>query len=148
MVHRLQQNSIEDTSSGDTDWVVGSVPKVDNFKGNSKIVELSIGIMFHSIEEIKAFYQKYANVMGFGWKIRNSKKGDDGELNYLMLAYTREESCVKSSSNIENTAYTSCTMPEEDYCKQGIRRFMSIMSLILDHSHDIIPTKSGMYKVN
>ena len=74
------------------DRVVGSVPEVDNFKGNTEIVEPSVGMRFYSTEEIKSFYQKYANVMGFGWKIRNSKKGDDGELNYLMLACTREGS--------------------------------------------------------
>ena len=80
---------MEDASSGDSDRVVGFLLEVDNFKGNTEIIEPSVGMIFHSTEEIKAFYQKYANEMGFEWKIRNSKKGDDEELNYLMLVEQR-----------------------------------------------------------
>ena len=57
---------MEDSSSGDSDGVVGSKMEDDNFKDNSKIAEPSAGMIFHSTRKIKAFYQKYANEIGFG----------------------------------------------------------------------------------
>ena len=50
---------MEDASGSDADRVVGSIPGVDNFKGNTEIVEPRVWMIFHSTEEIKAFYQKY-----------------------------------------------------------------------------------------
>ena len=140
---------MEDIRGGDVDRVDGSVPEVDNSKTNTEIVEPNVGMIFHSTEEIKAFYQKYANVMGFGWKIRNSKKGDDGELNYLMLACTREGSRV---SKIPATLKTLPTQVAKCRAKITASKasddLWSIKSVILDHSHDISPTKSRMYKAN
>ena len=60
------------------DGVVKRRSEFDNFNGNSKIVEPTVRMIFHSEEDIKSFYKKYSNDVGFRWKIRDSKKGDDG----------------------------------------------------------------------
>ncbi|KAI5418632.1 hypothetical protein KIW84_043020 [Lathyrus oleraceus] len=65
----------------------------------------AIGMCFSCLEEVKTYYQEYALKKGFGWRIRSSKKGDDGEVNYLIL------SCSREGSNISKISYTLKTLP-------------------------------------
>ena len=87
--------------------------------------------------------------MDFGWKIRNSKKGDNGEWNYLMLTCTRE------GSRVSKVPATLKTLPAQvAKCRASITAskasdsLWSIKSVILDYSHDISPTKSRIYMIN
>ncbi|MDV3145749.1 MAG: hypothetical protein Q8736_02615, partial [Sweet potato little leaf phytoplasma] len=51
---------------------------------------------FSSLEELKSFYSEYAVRVGFGWKVRTSKKNDDGLVYYTIIACSREGSHVSS----------------------------------------------------
>jgi hypothetical protein len=64
--------------------------RVDNSNGELASWEPVTGMSFPSIDEVKLFYKKYASIKGFGWKTRTSKKGENGEINYIMLSCTRE----------------------------------------------------------
>ncbi|XP_050914003.1 uncharacterized protein LOC127128675 [Lathyrus oleraceus] len=64
----------------------------------------AIGMCFSCLEEVKTYYQEYALKKGFRWRIRSSKKGDDRELNYLIVSYSRE------GSNISKIACTLKTL--------------------------------------
>ncbi|CAK8567379.1 unnamed protein product [Lathyrus sativus] len=54
--------------------------EVDHDDGDESLWVPVIGMCFTCLEEVKTYYQEYALKKGFGWRIRSSKKGDDGEL--------------------------------------------------------------------
>ena len=66
----------------------------DNINGGFEPCEPASGMSFPSKEAVKSFYRQYASRMGFGSKVRNSKKGRDGKLHYFMLTCSREGTCV------------------------------------------------------
>ena len=69
---------MEDLNNHDTNGVVRCTREFDNVNGNFETVEPIVGMIFHSEKDIKLFYKKYSNHMGFGWKIKNSKRENDG----------------------------------------------------------------------
>ncbi|CAJ2674140.1 unnamed protein product [Trifolium pratense] len=60
--------------------------EVDKFQDDDTSWEPTKDMCFSSADDVKSFYREYALRKGFGWKIRTSRKGDDGELCYLMLS--------------------------------------------------------------
>ncbi|XP_004512438.1 protein FAR1-RELATED SEQUENCE 3-like [Cicer arietinum] len=66
--------------------------RVDNLDDddNACCWEPATGMCFSCLEEVKSFYEEYASRKGFGWKIRSSRKVQDGEPCYLILSCSRE----------------------------------------------------------
>lgn len=109
----------------------------------------AIGMCFSCLEEVKTYYQEYALKKGFGWRIRSSKKGDDGEVNYLTL------SCSREGSNISKISYTLKTLPSRaKNCPAKICIKLKqdglwyITQFESNHSHETNPTKARLFKAN
>lgn len=62
---------------------------VDIVNDDQEKWEPATGMCFSSIEDVKSFYREYALRKGFGWKTRTSRKGEDGQISYLMLVCSR-----------------------------------------------------------
>ena len=121
---------------------------VDGSNVNS-ILEPTVGMVFDSIEEVKSFYKSYAVRKGFQWKIRNSKTGLDGQLRYLVLACTRAGSCApKISSTIKTFPTSGAQCDAKITVSRGESGVWCIKKVILDHSHDLSPTKSRFFNMN
>jgi len=56
--------------------------EVDNFnvEDEDALWEPKTDMCFSSIDDVKSFYREYALRKGFDWKIRTSRKGNDGEV--------------------------------------------------------------------
>ena len=141
---------MDDSNNVDSYVVVDDeIDGVDSLNGDSLSSEPKTGMCFNSVDDVKLFYGKYACIKGFGWKIRTSKKGEDGKLNYLILACSREGNRVSPipctlktlPSRVKNCPAKITTKLEED----GL---WYIKTVVLDHSHDISPTKARLFKVN
>ncbi|KAF5184761.1 hypothetical protein FRX31_025653 [Thalictrum thalictroides] len=77
---------------------------INNDEENEIVVEENIsdlveGKMFDSSEDLFNYYVRYGNENGFLVKRRSSKKGDDGEVRWVMFACAR---FGKSKSNSRN----------------------------------------------
>ncbi|XP_057430023.1 protein FAR-RED IMPAIRED RESPONSE 1-like [Lotus japonicus] len=59
--------------------------------------EIKQGMSFVSVDALKTFYRDYGIRKGFGSMVRNSRKGKDGKLNYIILACSREGNYVSSN---------------------------------------------------
>ncbi|KAK2401615.1 hypothetical protein QL285_051209 [Trifolium repens] len=123
--------------------------EVDKFNDDVGCWEPAVEMCFSSADDVKSFYQEYALRKGFGWKIRSSKKGKDGELCYMILACSREGSTVSKVPCTLKTLPTKvnkcpariCIKMEEDSLWY-IKRFDA------EHSHEMSPTKSRLFKAN
>ena len=104
---------------------------------------------FSSIEEVKSFYGEYASKKGFGWKIRTSRKGEDGQICYLILACTREGS---RASEIPCTLTTRPTKvkncPAKIIIKLDEDGLLYVTKFEPNHSHEVSPTKARLFKAN
>ncbi|CAL5186353.1 unnamed protein product [Lathyrus oleraceus] len=109
----------------------------------------TIGMYFYCLEEVKIYYQEYALKKGFGWRIKSSKKGDDGEVNYLIL------SCSRAGSNISKLSCKLKTLPsrEKNYPAKICIKLKQdglwyITQFESNHSHETSPTKASLFKAN
>ncbi|CAL5202796.1 unnamed protein product [Lathyrus oleraceus] len=109
----------------------------------------TIGMCFSCLEKVKTYYQEYALKKGFGWRIRSSKKGDDGEVNYLIL------SCSREGSNISKNLCTLKTLPSRaKNCSAKIciklkqDSLWYITQFESNHSHETSPIKAILFKAN
>ncbi|XP_022841930.1 protein FAR1-RELATED SEQUENCE 5-like [Olea europaea var. sylvestris] len=95
------------------------------------------------------FYKKYAYVVGFPVKKRNSKKGDDEVVRYMTLTCSHEGGINSNSSG---------SLKPQPTVKMGCkaRIFGSsdtfgnwrINAVNLDHNHETSPSKSRLYRCN
>ena len=82
-------------------------------------------------------------------EIRNSKTGLDGRLCYLILAYTQEGSCVpKIPSTIKTFLISGAQCDAKITVSRRENGVWCIKKVILDHSHDLSPTKSRKFNMN
>ncbi|KAK2410649.1 protein FAR1-RELATED SEQUENCE [Trifolium repens] len=100
------------------------------------------------MDDVKSFYVEYASRKEFGWRIRTSKKGEDGELCYLVLA------CAREGNNVSNVPCTLKTLPTRvKQCQARICIKMErdglwyINKFDPTHFHDCSPTKERLFKV-
>ena len=104
---------------------------------------------FSSIDDVKSFYGKNASVKGFGWKTRSSKKGDDGEVNYVMLSCSREGRRVSEIPCTLKTLPTKVkNCPAKVTAKLEKYGLWHILKFESNHSHAISSTKSRLFKAN
>jgi hypothetical protein len=126
--------------------------EVDKFKDDGVGVACwapEMDMCFSSMDDAKSFYAEYALRKGFGWRIRSSKKGPDGEICYIILA------CSREGSNVSKVPPTLKTLPTRvNHCpakicikmeKDGLWYFKKFNP---DHSHEIIPTKARLFKAS
>ncbi|XP_047333206.1 protein FAR1-RELATED SEQUENCE 6-like [Impatiens glandulifera] len=114
----------------------------------SKSVNIpQLGMLFSSEEEVRAFYQSYAQNLGFGIKKQSSKKGEDGQLKYLCFGCAKEGKLVSKGNNAYNSRLSSRTN-----CKAKINiivkndGFFQITSMQLEHNHALSSTKSRHFR--
>ncbi|XP_045809748.1 protein FAR-RED IMPAIRED RESPONSE 1-like [Trifolium pratense] len=127
----------------------GEASGVDSYNGEQESWEPATGMSFSSIDEVKSFYGKYASIKGFGWKIRTSRKGEDGKLNYLMLSCSREGRRVSEIPRTLKTLPTKVkNCPSKITIKLAKDELWYIKKFEPNHSHTISPTKSRLFKAN
>ncbi|KAK7262593.1 hypothetical protein RJT34_30168 [Clitoria ternatea] len=117
----------------------------DNFNGDSGPCEPTSGMSFPSMDAVKSFYRQYASRMGFGFMIRNSRRKRDGKLHYFILACSREGNRAPGTLRALPTIKNNCEARITVSLKED--GLWYIMKAILDHSHELNPTKGMMFKV-
>ncbi|XP_042969196.1 protein FAR1-RELATED SEQUENCE 5-like [Carya illinoinensis] len=94
------------------------------------------GMSFSSVEEVRAYYIKYAKQVGFGVTKRSSKVGDDGKVRYFTPACVRQGTSTSISSNI-----LKLRPMEHNGCKAKINAILGsegefcLTHVILEHTH-------------
>ncbi|PIA39893.1 hypothetical protein AQUCO_02600385v1 [Aquilegia coerulea] len=111
--------------------------------------ELELGMIFDSVGEVFDYYVKYGNEKGFPVKRRSSKKGDDGEVRWVIFACSRSgktESTSKKAFKMHHLTKTGCKakinaalMPDGKW---------RVTSIVLDHNHELTPGKIRSQKKN
>ncbi|XP_042961356.1 protein FAR1-RELATED SEQUENCE 5-like [Carya illinoinensis] len=119
---------------------VGMEPNI----GDEGVVEEpKEGMSFSSIEEVRAYYTRYAKQVGFGVTKRNSKTGADGQIRYFTLACVRQGTYVSKASNILKPRPM-----EHNGCKAKINAILGsegkfrLTHVVLEHSHVLSPGKA------
>ncbi|PNX68822.1 hypothetical protein L195_g056378 [Trifolium pratense] len=122
---------------------------VDKFQDDGASWEPGTDMCFSSVDDVKSFYEEYALRKRFGWKIRTSIKGQDGELFYLVLA------CSREGYKVSNLPCTLKTLPTKvKQCPARICIKMENVGLWYvknfdpSNSHDFSVTKAKLFKAN
>ncbi|CAK8567380.1 unnamed protein product [Lathyrus sativus] len=123
--------------------------EVDHGDGDESLWVPAIGMSFSCLEEVKTYYQEYALKKGFGWRITSSKKGDDGELNYLILSCSREGSNIsKISCTLKRLPSRAKNCPAKICIKSKQDGLWYITQFEANHSHETSLTKARLFKAN
>ncbi|XP_022845747.1 protein FAR-RED IMPAIRED RESPONSE 1-like isoform X1 [Olea europaea var. sylvestris] len=134
----------------DTDNVAENVIKVEEETlGHNGPIVLEVSMMFNNDKELFDFYKRYTYNVGFPVQKRNSKKGDDGPLKYVILTCShegRKTNNANSSLNQHPINQTDCkAMIFASSANNGMWR---INIVHLDHNHRTSPYKSRLYRCN
>ncbi|KAK9101527.1 hypothetical protein Scep_024957 [Stephania cephalantha] len=107
------------------------------------------GMTFNSKEDVHNFYNRYAQHVGFGTKIRGTWKNDRGEVTRHILACVREGKCDTNKERKSPKRITSrCN------CKASITaRVMEdgvwyLTSVNLEHNHVVSPSMIKFFRSN
>ena len=106
------------------------------------------GMEFDSLDELMAFYARYARGKGFAVSKRSSTK-KQGVVRYVALQCTRAGTSTSKSTNPLNVRPTS-----KIGCKAKLRAFhclngkWSVTAVELSHNHEMSPGKSRYFKCN
>lgn len=101
------------------------------------------GMLFSSEDEVRSFYARYANQLGFRIKTRTSKRTRDGRVKYLILQCSGE-GAKRGKKGIRN-AYTTasgnqkCEARINVSSRQGGDGNYRIHSVSLNHNHELSP---------
>jgi hypothetical protein len=104
------------------------------------------GMTFSSEDQVFDYYANYSRSMGFGMGKISSKKGDDGK-KYFTLACSRARKYT-SKNLLKPNPITKIG------CKARLNACMSldgtiiITSVVLEHNHQLSPTKARYFKCN
>ncbi|CAA2970434.1 Hypothetical predicted protein [Olea europaea subsp. europaea] len=111
--------------------------------------EPNVGMMFNDEKEMLEFYKRYAYAVGFPFRKRNSKKGDDGIMRYMTFTCNREgrrNYATGGSLKPQPTSQTDCKARiSVSLDNLGVWR---INKVYLDHNHKTSPSKSRLYRCN
>ncbi|CAK8571773.1 unnamed protein product [Lathyrus sativus] len=123
--------------------------EVDHGDGDESLWVPAIGMYFSCLEEVKKYYQEYALKKGFGWRIRSSKKEDDGELNHLILSCSREGTKrSKISCTLKTLPSRAKNCPAKICIKLKQDGLWYIKKFEANHSHETSTTKARLFKAN
>ncbi|KAF5190418.1 hypothetical protein FRX31_019996 [Thalictrum thalictroides] len=138
----IKQNEMDDIINIDND-------EENEIVVEEKISDLVEGKMFDSSEELFNYYVRYGNEQGFPVKRRSSKKGDDGEVRWVMFACARSGKSKSNSRNafkVRPISKTNCNAKVDAVlCSDGRWR---VTLVHYDHNHELSPRKSRYYKNN
>jgi len=143
----LNPISLEDISLCNDDQVQ-EVTLMDSITVLTKERELDevpvIGMAFEMVDKVKEFYKQYAIRCGFGVRVRSSSKGEDNEICFIKLVYSREGNYMSyippelksQPTKTKNCAAWITVVKKAAQC--------DIRNVILHHNHDLSPMKSRM----
>ncbi|KAH8506699.1 hypothetical protein H0E87_013482 [Populus deltoides] len=108
--------------------------------GDGEVETPKIGMVFASQEEVRDYYNRYAQRVGFGIMRRSSRCDDDGRLTYIVLSCSqcgKDRGIPKSRFQWKQTSKTNC--------KAKINLVLNpqgqfhICNVVLDHNHELTP---------
>ncbi|XP_019425161.1 PREDICTED: protein FAR1-RELATED SEQUENCE 4-like [Lupinus angustifolius] len=112
--------------------------EIRNLNDNDVFPVPQVGMVFSSEDEVRLYYAKFANRQGFRFKTRTSKKGDDGKINYFILACSRA-GIRRGNRGMRNTSDSS----RKENCKAKITVTLCedgtfrILTVVLSHNHEL-----------
>jgi hypothetical protein len=108
----------------------------------------SAGMTFSSEDEATDYYMNYARCTGFGFKKISSKNGDDGK-KYFTLGCSRARKYVSNSKNLlKPNPITKIQCKARMNACISLDGRVTISSVILEHNHDLSPTKARYFRCN
>jgi hypothetical protein len=108
----------------------------------------SAGMTFSSEDEATDYYMNYARCTGFGFKKISSKNGDDGK-KYFTLGCSRARKYVSNSKNLlKPNPITKLQCKARMNACISLDGRVTISSVILEHNHDLSPTKARYFRCN
>jgi hypothetical protein len=123
--------------------------KCDNdVQCNNKEADLKVGMKFSSEKELKLYYRRYAQQLGFGVSSRSSKSNPDGSRKYVTLACAHYGKKQTDTINIEkpnSTTKTGCKARVNAVHKDGV---WCLTTINMNHNHALSPSKSRFYRCN
>ncbi|XP_022894740.1 protein FAR1-RELATED SEQUENCE 6-like [Olea europaea var. sylvestris] len=101
-----------------------------------------VGMAFLSYEEVRKFYNRYAQSVGFNTAKVSTKNGDDGKQKYFSLACARSgrtatPTAGKNSSRARNSSKTNCKA-RMNIAVYDDGRYV-VTRVCLDHNHELNP---------
>ncbi|XP_058203110.1 protein FAR-RED IMPAIRED RESPONSE 1-like [Rhododendron vialii] len=103
----------------------------------------------NSVDEMYGYYSKYARQSGFVVFRRNLKRGANGEFKCVTLACTRSgKPRIRTSNPVKLRPQTKME------CKAAVNAVLCsngswmLSSFVLDHNHEMSPSKSRFFKSN
>ena len=125
----------------------------------NKAEDPKLGMMFDSIDDAMIYYRRYAKEKGFAVAKRTSKKGNDGVVRYVTIAYSyaRKPRIRLNCPGIKRTRSTNPVQLKPQTktdCKAQLRLSLcpngkwTLRSMVLDHNHGLSPSKTKFYKCN
>ncbi|KAE8788470.1 transposon unclassified [Hordeum vulgare] len=108
-----------------------------------------LGISFHTENEVREYYNRYAKAKGFGVTRRSSHRDDDGQLKYLTLCCSRYGKTQSNPGNVlkpNRIAGTGCKA-KINITRAPDGRF-HLSTVILDHNHALSPFKPRRFRCN
>ncbi|KAL2531530.1 Protein FAR1-RELATED SEQUENCE 1 [Abeliophyllum distichum] len=121
----------------------------DDIVGENSAIVPKVGMKFNDENEIFEFYKRYAYLVGFPIRKRNSRKGDDGIVRYVTLTCSREgrrSSTTSTSLKPQPTSQTGCKARLT--AGSEISGLWRINTVHLEHNHKTSPSKSRLYRCN
>ncbi|KAG6523367.1 hypothetical protein ZIOFF_013223 [Zingiber officinale] len=125
---------------------------VDQDPSTSSVNEVKlpeIGMTFSSEEEVRIFYNSYAQNVGFGTCKLGGRNGDDGKQKYFSIG------CAKNGRKVSQVKNILYPRPDtKTNCKAKINvairndQNFVITSVCLDHNHILSPGKSRHFRCN
>ncbi|XP_022897659.1 protein FAR-RED IMPAIRED RESPONSE 1-like [Olea europaea var. sylvestris] len=108
-----------------------------------------VGMIYKDEKDMCDFYKKYAYVIGFPVKKRNSKKGDDGVMRYVTFTCSGEGRIPGNSGNLvkpQPIVQMGCKARISTSC--DILGNWRINTVHLEHNHETSPSKSRLFRCN
>ncbi|KAB5511168.1 hypothetical protein DKX38_030176 [Salix brachista] len=133
----IKASSGDDNEKVDEHGVSGAL-----LNGDGEVETPKIGMVFASQEEVRDYYHRYAQRVGFGIMRRSSRCDDDGRLTYIVLSCSqcgKDRGIPKSRFEWKQTSKTNC--------KAKINLVLNpqgqfhICNVVLDHNHELTPGK-------
>ncbi|XP_022883150.1 protein FAR1-RELATED SEQUENCE 5-like [Olea europaea var. sylvestris] len=117
--------------------------------GDGDSIVPEVGMQFNDEKEMFEFYKRYAHDVGFPIQKRNSKKGDDGLLKYVIFTCSRKgqrNTNVVGSLKPQPMTQTDCKARIST--SSNVNGTWRINTVNLKHNHTCSPSKSWFYHCN
>ncbi|KAJ6830416.1 protein FAR1-RELATED SEQUENCE 5-like [Iris pallida] len=114
------------------------------------VVTPEVGMKFEDVEKMYEVFRLYGCHKGFSVRRRHSKKGDDRKLRYVALECSRGNKLWQSKGlNVlrpRPQGGIGCKVRLS--ARLNIDGEWEITKLVLDHNHDLCPSKTRFYRCN